>query len=488
MDQMDQSAPDPALALARTLLQRGLKPAGLDLLYQLVISQPAYGDAWALIGGLTGDRAALQHALAVDPKNCEAMNDLAGLVDAAAAGLLLQRAIDLNPQHVKVRSNYGLLLQNRGHSHEALVHFTLCVILDPGMDQIWSNLATAAIGSGLSELGIQTASRALLINSDLAAAHYNLGMSHLMSGALIPGFAGHEWRFKAGAVPVRPFAGRVWQGEHEPGNTLLVHAEQGLGDSLLFSRFVAQARQRVGRIILLVQPELAKLFQQVEGADLILAYGTTLPAFDAHCPLMSLGHVLGTTIDTIPSPPTMVIDPAALTRFGARLKDLPGLKVGLVWQGNPAFPGDRTRSIPFATLAPLVKISGITWINLQKGASKAEADPAFNLIDWMDEIDDLTQTAALIKCLDLVIGVDTMLGHLTGTLGKPVWIMNRHNTCWRWFLNRSDSPWYSWLRLFRQSTPGVWNDVIDNVAAALEHHLAPVSSANHDLCTPETKC
>jgi hypothetical protein len=106
----------------------------------------------------------------------------------------------------------------------------------------------------------------------------------------------------------------------------------------------------------------------------------------------------------------------------------------------------------------------------------------------MDEIDDLTQTAALIKCLDLVIGVDTMLGHLTGTLGKPVWIMNRHNTCWRWFLNRSDSPWYSWLRLFRQSTPGVWNDVIENVAAALEHHLAPVSSANHDLSTPETKC
>jgi len=237
--------------------------------------------------------------------------------------------------------------------------------------------------------------------------------------------------------------------------------------------------------VLSVQDPLRRLVRTL-GPDIKVIGGNEAPVdFDYHCPMMSLPLAFGTTLETIPRAAAyLAADAAATAAWRAQLAAIPGLRVGLCWAGNPrrdhrsAHAIDRRRSIALARFAPLAAVTGANFISLQKdeAAVQAAAPPAgLSMHDPTDELTDFADTAALIEALDLVITVDTAVAHLAGALGKPVWILNRHDACWRWLAGREDSPWYSTARLFRQPRPGDWDSVIAKVAAALRAlvHDAP---------------
>jgi tetratricopeptide (TPR) repeat protein len=455
------------MRLARQLAKAGLLPAAIDMCRQALAQDPARDDAWAIKGGLSSNKLALHRALQINSNLPDALNDLARLEGGQTAYDLLIRALEIDIAFTPSLTNLGLWMQDRGRAFEAVGPLLACTCLDPGNPIFWANASAAIMASGYPIDGAAAAGRACVLQPDFPAARYNLGMCQLMNGDLAEGFIGHEWRFEAGAVQRPPMTAPVWDGTPAPEKTLLILAEQGLGDSLLFARYLPLARARVGRVIFQVQPQLITLFGALEGVDRLLAVEQMPPAHDLQCQLMSLPYLMKLSTDYVPKPPRLWVDPAAETDFRQRLGQLPGLKVGLVWQGNPAFPGDPTRSIPQAKLAPLAAVEGVTWVSLQRGADHYREGIGPQMIDWMSETSDLSRTAALIRQLDLVIGVDTMIGHLTGALNKPVWNMNRFNTCWRWFQKRPDSVWYKTMRLFRQPSPGEWDPVIAAVASSL---------------------
>jgi hypothetical protein len=256
----------------------------------------------------------------------------------------------------------------------------------------------------------------------------------------------------------------------------LIHAEQGLGDTLQFCRYLPLIDPR-HKVIFEVQTPLVDLMQQIPGVDSVVALGAPLPDFDAYCPIMSLPLVFKTTLDTIPNQtPYLRADPAKVELWATRLEVAQGLRVGLVWAGGarPNQPElesvNRRRNISLATLAPLLQTRGVSFVSLQKGPPASEAhalSPGLPLLDFTDDLHDFTDTAALVETLDLVIAVDTAVAHLAAAMGKPVWLLNRFDTCWRWLLNRDDSPWYPTLRIFRQPAPHDWATPV----AALQHGL-----------------
>ena len=265
----------------------------------------------------------------------------------------------------------------------------------------------------------------------------------------------------------------LWRGEAIGDRTILLHAEHGLGDTLQFCRYVPLM---VCRIILEVQAPLVRLLSRLPGVMQIVARGDKLPPFDLHCPLLSLPHAFGTTLDTIPAGmPYLSADPALAANWQERLLGLDGLRIGLVWAGGRRFKDDRRRSIALKTLAPLGDVSGVSFVSLQKDEAAAQAaDPPHGMMlhDFTTDLHDFEDTAALVVNLDLVISVDTAVAHLAGALGKPVWLLNRCDTDWRWLLNRDDSPWYPTLRQFRQSRPGDWNSAICAARDALQRLMA----------------
>jgi hypothetical protein len=295
----------------------------------------------------------------------------------------------------------------------------------------------------------------------------------LLAGELTEGWAQYEWRWrlKKQLKHVRPFKQPLWAGEETGGRVLLLHAEQGFGDTLQFCRYAPLVAARGHRVILEVQRPLAPLLTDLPGVERVISHGDPLPHFDLHCPMLSVPGILGTTADTIPSAvPYLAAEPAMVARWRERLAALPGKKVGLVWAGNPNMSADRRRSIELAQLASLADVPGVSFISLQKGSPALQAiapPPGLVLHDWTVELSDFAATASLIEALDLVIGVDTSVIHLAGALGKPVWLLNRFDCCWRWLKGCDDSGWYPGLRQFRQSSPGTWAAPIAELQAAL---------------------
>jgi glycosyl transferase family 9 (putative heptosyltransferase) len=219
-----------------------------------------------------------------------------------------------------------------------------------------------------------------------------------------------------------------------------------------------------------------RLLSGLKGAERVIAHGDPLPAFDCYCPMMSLPRILGTTLAAIPADvPYLSADRTRIASWRNRLAGLSGLRIGLAWAGNPNLDDDRQRSIPLDRLAELAGVAGVAFVSLQKGETAMQTGSLRSgmvVHDWTDELDDFAETAALIENLDLVISVDTSTVHLAGALGKPVWLLNRFDTCWRWLLDRNDSPWYPTLRQFRQPQRDDWSSVIKNVRAALERRVA----------------
>jgi hypothetical protein len=306
---------------------------------------------------------------------------------------------------------------------------------------------------------------------DYADAHFNLAASLLLVGQFDEGWREYEWRWKQEKKKphLRGFSQPLWDGGDIGDRILLLHAEQGLGDTLQFCRYVpAIAAGR--RVVLEVQRPLVPLLAGLPGLERIVAQGDPLPPFDLHCPLLSLPLVLGTTLETIPGQtPYLRADPQRTAAWRERVGQLDGLKVGLVWAGNQAMSGDRRRSARLELFSELADLPGVSFVSLQKGPAASQSPPSGLILhDWTDDLQDFGETAALIEALDLVIGVDTAVVHLAGALGRPVWLLNRFDRCWRWLLNRDDSPWYPTLRQFRQSQPGDWRGVLREVRAELQ--------------------
>jgi Flp pilus assembly protein TadD len=432
--------------------------------------------------------ASYRAALRLQPTNRQALNNLGVLLSDggrwSAAEAPLRDALRLDPDAADAYRNLGAVLTHLKRAGEAEPLLRLATRLAPGSAEGHFNLGAAL--HDLRRLGEAEAAyrEALRLRPDFAEAHNNRAYSLLLAGRYAEGWPEYEWRWRTKhmAGGARGFGAPQWRGEPLEGRTLLVHAEQGLGDSIQFCRYVPLIFG-AGRVIFEVQPPLKRLMASLPGPIEVVAQGDALPRFDLHCPLMSLPLAFGAIMETIPaSTAYLAPDPGDAARWRRRVAALSGGRVGLVWAGNshlghPEFAAvDARRSIGLADMAPLADLAGVSFVSLQKGPPSTQAanPPAgMALTDFTAELEDFADTAALIDSLDLVITVDTSVAHLAGALGKPVWVLNRYDTCWRWLLNRNDSPWYPTVRLFRQPAPGDWDSVMRSVAMALPRAAPP---------------
>jgi tetratricopeptide (TPR) repeat protein len=398
-----------------------------------------------------------------------ALSDL-GRPEAAAAAY--REALRLNPALPDLHNNLGLALHEASQLDSAVDALQAALRQAPQDPAAAGNLAGVLKDSGRLEAAEALYRDLLRRNPDDAVAHYNLGVMLLVAGRHAEAWPEWEWRFRADPALAHRFTQPLWTGGALGGRTLLVHAEQGIGDMVQFCRYVPLL-PRDGRVVLEVHPPLVGLMRQLEGVADVVAIGNPLPPHDVRCPMMSLPLALGLTAtkDIPANVPYLQADPARVAAWKDRLHALPGRRVGVVWAGNPErMRMDRRRSLQLATLQPLASVSGISLVSLQKGPAAAQlaAGPlAGAMVDWTAELGDFVDTAALIEALDLVIGVDTAVLHVAGALAKPVWLLNRFDTCWRWELGTDESRWYPTLRQFRQTAAGAWDDVVERVCAAL---------------------
>jgi hypothetical protein len=312
--------------------------------------------------------------------------------------------------------------------------------------------------------------RGLALDPASPGGRYNLALALLREGSFREGWLLHEsrWDFRELKLRRRYFPQPQWKGESLTGKTILLHAEQGLGDTLQFVRYLPLVAALGGRVVLEVQPRLFRLLQSMEGAERVLARGESLPGFDCHCPLMSLPLLFDTTPETIPAATPYLQPDASAVAAAWQLHPRHGeqLRVGLCWAGNPQYKSDEQRSTSLEHLLPLAHASGATFFSLQFGPAAAQIEsvrPRFPLIDACSHHKDFAETAAFAATLDLVLSVDTSVAHLAGAMGLPVWVLLPHLADWRWMEGRDDSPWYPTARLFRQSSPGGWQSLAERV-------------------------
>jgi Flp pilus assembly protein TadD len=410
-------------------------------------------------------------------RNCAEGYQVLGhaLVDlgrAAEALVAYQAARQRKARLPGIENDLGLALCEANRLTEAVGHLEASVRQMPGDPQVRNNLGGVLRELGRLEEAEAMYRQAIRLTPEDPTPHVNLAIVLLLAGRLREGWAEWEWRWRARPEMALGFDQPRWEGQPLDGRTLLIHAEQGLGSNIQFCRYVALIPPD-GRLVLAVQPSLVRLMASLDGRVTVVAIGDSLPRADLRCPMLSLPRVLGTNaVADIPATiPYLRADPGAVARWQRRVAMLPGLRVGLVWAGNPEDARmDRRRSMPPAALAPLAELPGVSLVSLQVGraAQALSGSPLGQAVhDWTAELSDFAETAALIEALDLVISVDTAVVHLAGALGKPVWLLNRFDTCWRWLLGRDDSPWYRTLRQFRQTEAGRWDDVVACVCAAL---------------------
>lgn len=448
-----------------------------------------------------------RNALILDPSHCDFLYNLAGLVgrtkDQATAIRNYQRVIACQPGYAKAWNNLGTIFEQVGMVERAARAFRHAIALEPASAPAWNNVGnlfrlrkpalakTACIRALVIDPWFVDARHnlgALLLaenrldealncfhqvlsqKSDHGLAAYHLGIVAFLKGDLPGGWTGYQSRWSMPGVVRRHLPQPAWQGQDLHGRTLLLHAEQGVGDSLQFVRYIPLVAALGARIVLEIQAELIPLVQYLPGVNALIPSGQPLPDADWQCSLMDLPKVFRTTVESIPATiPYLTPPPEYEHRWRGKLDKLPGRRIGLVWAGRPEHQNDRNRSMPAATLAPLVGFDGVSFVALQKGPAAAEPCPTGLIaLDLGPMLVDFADTAAVLTQLDLLIAVDTSIVHLAGALGRPCWTLLPFAPDWRWMLDRNDSPWYPSLRLFRQSTRGDWTTVITAVRRALE--------------------
>ena len=430
--------------------------------------------------------SSFDRAIALTPDFAQAWNnracvlrDLGRPADALAS---CDHALALQPTYPDAWSNRGNALSDMNRADDAQQSYQRALELAPAFADAWNNLALTQVDLGEHAQALQSYERALAVNSAAAETHWNQSLCLLQLGQLEAGWKEYEWRWERSRIKAgrRTFVQPLWLGDFSiDGKTILLHAEQGLGDTLQFCRYAGMVSKLGAKVVLEVPRELMRLMSTLDGVDQLIEAGQALPPFDCHCPLLSLPLAFNTDLTSIPSKtPYLFADPQATREWHERIAaQAEGhLTVGLVWAGGnrphvaELRKNDARRSITFERLAPILNVPNVQFFSLQKGPSALQSlrsDSHPNVIDYTEELDDFADTAALVANLDLVISVDTSTAHLAGALDKPVWILNRFDTCWRWMLERTDTPWYAQAKLFRQPALGDWDSVIRNARDAL---------------------
>jgi tetratricopeptide (TPR) repeat protein len=452
--------------------------------------------------------SAFRRAIELAPQYAEAHSNLGqlleslGQLDEAVASY--RRAIELNPNLASSYSNLGSALLDQRRIDESVAACRKAVALDPRMPEGWNNLANALSDAGLLDESVaayrealrlrpnypqalgnfgsalidggryeeapQYLQKAIELSPNFADAHWNLGLYYLLRGDFERGLPEYEWRWRVKRMARLPqFPQPQWDGQALNGKSILIHVEQGYGDAIQFARYVPLVTARGGKVILQCPPELKRLFSSIPNIELFPS-GPPPQQFDFHCPLVSLMLAFKTDLNSIPANvPYLRADPALAESWRSRLQVSAGRKkIGLAWAGAPTHINNLNRSISLKNFAPLAVIKDADFYSLQKGQAASQAGAGeIRLIDHTSDLIDFADTAALIENLDLVISVDTSVAHLAGALGKPVWVLIPSNPDWRWMLNRSDSPWYPTMRLYRQEHRGDWSAAISGLAQDL---------------------
>ena len=407
------------------------------------------GTVAALDGDIEGGIALLEPAIAAEPSNavwrstlCDLYRLVCRLDDALAVG---RAALALAPRRALYMVNLGKVFADRLEWDESLAHFLAALSIEP----------------------------------ENPSAHLGIGQILLGLGQFRAGWIEYEWRNRLeqaqGRIP--KMNAPVWNGMAHPGGRILLIGDQGYGDTIQFARYIPLVAARCAEVVLGVSEDLKPLLGRVPGVGRAFHGWADIPSFTSYCLLSSLPFILGTELDSIPAASRYLeADPARRDAWQARLAAvLPaGQRIGMFWSGRPTHPNNKRRSVPLARFLAMAAMPGVAAIALQKEMPPEDAPvlAASGIADVAAELTDFGETAALVSQLDLVITVDSALGHLAGALGIPVWVLTPTPSDWRWLNDRTDSPWYPSLRLFRQPEPGAWDAVFADVSVALAQWMA----------------
>jgi tetratricopeptide (TPR) repeat protein len=473
------------------LLARLGRPAeALDAYGRAIRAKPDFAAALVNRGNLltqlgrgADGLADLDRVIALDPRHAEAHNNrglaLAELDRRADALASYDRALALRPDYAEAHNNRGLVLQSLNRQEEALAAYDRAQALRRDYADAANNRGLALHELHRYAEALASYRQALALRPDFAEAHFNQSLTQLAVGDLGPGWVNYEWRWKTrkSTAPWRDFPQPIWLGNAPlAGRTILLHAEQGFGDTIHFARYVPRVAALGANVIVETQPALRGLMARLDGVSAVIEQGSELPAFDCHCPLGSLPLAFATELATIPAEvPYLAADPERVARWRERLAPRARPHVGIVWCGNPTFRGDRNRSMAFSGFAPIVAAAAATFVTLNPGRTAADAiglAAQAAAVDLAPEFRDFDDTAAMICSLDLVVTTDTAVAHLAGALGKRLWLLLSASPDWRWLIAREDCPWYPSARLFRQPTLGDWQPVIARVQRELANFVA----------------
>ena len=459
---------DEAIACYRSALE--FAPNYIDALCNL-------GNALLEQGRLDEAIVSCRRALELEPKFVEALNVIGSALqekgDLYEGDASFRRAYELAPENTEALNNFGAVLDRQGDIDGAIECWLKILDVAPEHSRALNNLGIAMVSQGKLNEGVAYYQRAMASAPDYAEAFFNYSLALLVQGDFENGWANYSRRLERRDVREDNFrfSSEVWDGAPLRGKTILIHAEQGLGDTLQFVRYGKDVAARGGRVILECHPAQKSLLLDISGFDAVIGKGESLPEYETHVSLLSLPRIFGTNLDSIPADVPYLSSPIGVAIPGNLHLEKDRLKVGLAWAGNPNHLNDRNRSIPLEKFDSLLKLKGIKFYSLQVGSSVDDiARLSLNefIEDLSPKLTDFAATAAAVDKLDLVISVDTSIVHLAGAMARPVWTLLPLAPDWRWLLGRDDSPWYPTMRLFRQGAIEDWESVLVRVGAALE--------------------
>jgi tetratricopeptide (TPR) repeat protein len=426
--------------------------------------------------------AAYDRALALNHDLAEAWlgrgHAFTGLKRYDEASTSYDKTLALKPDLAEAWLARGDSFNNHRRYDEAVADYDKALVLKPDLAEAWLGRGNVFKDLRRYDEALVAYAKAHALKPDLAEAQCNEGLIRLILGETENGWKKYEYRWDTKLMRglKRNFSQPLWLGDSDiKSKTILIHAEQGLGDTLMACRYIPMLAAQGAKVIAEVQPPLMSLLKNLDGISLLIAKGETIPHFDVHCPIMSLPLAFKTTMQTIPAKvPYLVVPKDSIEKWRPKLNGAE-IKVGIAWAGNPNYPQDSDRSILLKNILPILGVKGARFFSLQKDLRHGDQEIlAVNseIVRLDQEINDFEDTAAIMMSLDLVISSDTSIVNLAGALSRPTWVVLSFNPDWRWLLDRSDSPWYPTARLFRQMDTGEWSTVIDDICVEIEKLVA----------------
>lgn len=481
---------NPNYAMAFSNLGSALQESGnleeaIESYERAIVLNPDYSEAHTNLGTSLLEEGRPEEAIKchnraieLNPDCAEAHNNLGtalmkqGRFDNAITSY--NEALFLKPEYAEAHNNLGTSLMAQNKFDAAIISHKRAIELKPDYAEAYNNLGTVLKGVGNPEEAIAYYKQAIELKQDYAQAHLNMAFALLLTKNFKEGLQEYEWRLRLNKHTTETDQKPMWDGSSLNGKSILVYTEQGIGDSIQFVRYLPKVKEQGGYVIFECQQNLCRLLKDCDGIDEIremASHSKSLVKFDAQIPLLSIPRISDVTVDSIPQSQSYIKpDPVLVSHWRAKLNNDNNLKVGIVWAGNPKHVDDRNRSCSLNDFLQLTSISGLTFYSLQKGVASAETNnhpKGIKIVNLDNELNDFADTAAAIDNLDLVIAVDTAVAHLAGAIGKPVWTLLPFVPDWRWMLERSDSPWYPSMRLFRQTQSNDWAGVFNQVKEAL---------------------